>query len=556
MASVREKAAALRLEQKLCVRPQAHGMVMKPAESTSMWSNLVSYLKSSVKVKHRRVHLKSHSDCFLGSEAVDVLADYISQIKSLEAATVSRDRVMCVCQALLDCKVFEAVGTHVFGKDKKRDVFKDSKSALYRFSNTHTPSVDQLEKGVLSQGIQKFFCSLPSDRKEEQECPHGAPVQPFNSVRSNQTCPPVKVNQPEPAIKVEQLLETGIENLSQSPSTAQAVSVLPQSSIDEIWREQTVLKLLRLVELPLLEGVLQCNQCPCSHSPQPHLSVQSNPHLIYSSNCLDRQVLKTFRDSQDDAWLCAALDCLDFLSDQPVVELSREMSKCSDGLTQCKLLLYGTLNKHYNHAGRPPLLPQHMTDVYTAITDLLVNAKWDKALEALQLCLKLLRKSSREELRRLLTFMDLAADPHEIKLDKEMENRLVLKRSFCRAILPSRALSKEREDLMMVFMLSNLQEIFKIPGALHKVVSDKLASIAQGKQPDVTGSSFHQQVSNRIYADSMKKTTNKELWLLLDNIHLDSKISGKEKRRLLGQFYKAHTEIFLQYFGGSALDVL
>ena len=55
---------------------------------------------------------------------------------------MTRDKVMCVCQALLECNVFEAVGTKVFGKNKKRDVFQDSKSALYRFEtmNTQTPS--------------------------------------------------------------------------------------------------------------------------------------------------------------------------------------------------------------------------------------------------------------------------------------------------------------------------------------------------------------------------------------------------------------------------------
>lgn len=49
-----------------------------------------------------------------------------------------------------------------------------------------------------------------------------------------------------------------------------------------------------------------------------------------------------------------------------------------------------------------------------------VNAKFDKALEALQLCLKLLPPGCRDELRRLLTFMSLAADPQGIKLDKEV----------------------------------------------------------------------------------------------------------------------------------------
>lgn len=49
-----------------------------------------------------------------------------------------------------------------------------------------------------------------------------------------------------------------------------------------------------------------------------------------------------------------------------------------------------------------------------------VNAKLGKALEALQLCLKLLPPNCREELSRLLTFMALAADAQGIKLDKEV----------------------------------------------------------------------------------------------------------------------------------------
>lgn len=49
-----------------------------------------------------------------------------------------------------------------------------------------------------------------------------------------------------------------------------------------------------------------------------------------------------------------------------------------------------------------------------------VTAKLGNALEALQLSLKLLPPSNREELRRLLTFMALAAEPQGIKLEKEV----------------------------------------------------------------------------------------------------------------------------------------
>ncbi|XP_019216338.1 DEP domain-containing protein 7 isoform X3 [Oreochromis niloticus] len=553
-----------------------------------MWSSLISHLKSTVTVKRRRVLLKSHSDCFLGSEGVDVLAEYIAKAKGFEGSIVSRDKVVCVCQALLECGVFEAVGTKVLGKDRKRDVFQDSKSAFYRFVGTSTPSIDELEKGVLVNGIQKFFTCAPSDRQDEQTCPPASLVDMFTPVLFTHTS-----SQLDASATSSQSLELPMNSLSLSPCRVQTDTGLPQSLVDEVWQEQTLLRLLNLVEIPVLEGVLQCRQSPSS--PSPANLAHSNPDLIYSNNHLDRQILKAFRDSQEDEWLCAALDCLDFLPDQPVVELSRELPHCfpqddescdpepaglsvqergdnsaehphlsPSGLAQCKLLLYGTLVKHYSNTNRPPLLPQHMTDIYTAITELLVNAKLDKALEALQLCLKLLPHSSRDELRRLLIFMSLAADPHGIKVDKEIENRLAVKRSFSRAILHSKALSKEKEDLMLVFMLSNVKEIFKIPGALHKVVSDKLACLVQEKQPDVTGkwllitfgSTFCQQVDRNTLQNSTKNTTNQALWVLLNNIHLDTKISAKEKKRLLRQFHLSHPEIFNQYFGDSAFSVL
>ncbi|XP_069571304.1 DEP domain-containing protein 7-like [Brachyistius frenatus] len=586
MASIKERAAALNLAEKLCVRPRAPGVATKPVQSTSMWSGLISHLRSTVTVRCRRVHLKSHDDCFLGSEAVDVVMQHISRDKAFEGADVSRDKVVRVCRALLQCDVFKAVGTKVFGKDKKQEAFQDSKSALYRFAGERTPSVDELESGVLANGIQKLFRSAPRDRnvrhqydrpavcilhfrQEEQAGSHAEMFSPFKFTET-----PVKAAQLETRVAPSLSLDPPVDALS--PSRAQTDSGLPQSLVDEVWQEQTLLRLLNLVELPLLEGVLQCSEPPSCLSPSSSLA-HSNPDLIYSSNHLDRQILKAFRDSQEDEWLCAALDCLDFLPDQPVVELSRALPHCfpqdkpgcdqeaaASGQTRlsrggsacCQLLLYGTLVRHYSNTNRPPLLPQHMTDIYAAITDLLVTAKLGKALEALQLCLKLLPVGRRDELRALLAFMCLAADPQAIKVEREMENRLAVKRSFSRAVLHSKDFPKEKEDLMLVFMLSNIKEIFKIPGALHKGVSDKLAGVARGKQPDVTGSTFCQQVPSGTYADSSKTTTKQELWSLLNSIHLDAKTPAKERKRLLRQFHQAHPEIFNQYFGDSAISVL
>nr|XP_061813252.1 DEP domain-containing protein 7-like [Nerophis lumbriciformis] len=570
MASIKERAAALNLDEKLRTPPIVRGFTVKAAHSRSLGSCLISHLKSSLKVRRRRIYLLSHNDCFLGCEAVDAVAEYIASEKAFEGATASRGKIVNVCQALLDCNVFEAVGTKMFGKDKKQVEFQDSRSALYRFVHEHAPLVEDLETGLLVNSIQKLFSS-PSDREAEHTYPSGPKFLMPTPVKFLQMS--TKVSHSVSSVNVGSPLETRVENLSLSPEGVQTHTVLPQSEVDEVWKEQTLLRLLKLVDLPLLEGVLHITQIS-SCSPKLLIVTHNNPDLIDSSKHLDRQILKAFRDSQDDVWLCAALDCLDFLPDQPVVKLSRELpllfpqdqqskeradgvmpgNKClsQSGTAHCKMLLYGTLVRHYSNTDRPPLLPEQMTNVYSAITELLATAKLITALEALQLCLKLLPTNCREELCRILTFMAVAGDVEEIRLDKEMENRLAVKRSFSKAILNSKALSKEREDLMVAFMLSNIKEIFKIPGALHKVVSDKLAGLVHEKQPDVTGC----HVPSRIYVDTTKTTTDQELWSLLHMIHLDTKLLPKEKKSRLRQFCQAHPEIFHKYFGESAVNLL
>lgn len=67
--------------------------------------------------------------------------------------------------------------------------------------------------------------------------------------------------------------------------------------VGEVWREQTLNRLLNLVELPLLEGVLQYNQAPPT-PPRSTAPAHRNPDLIFSSNHLDRRILEAFKDSQ------------------------------------------------------------------------------------------------------------------------------------------------------------------------------------------------------------------------------------------------------------------
>ncbi|XP_049330326.1 DEP domain-containing protein 7 [Astyanax mexicanus] len=536
MATVRERAAALNLAGKLyspMQRPVGHRMIGKPFQSMVIWSNIIAHLQAEVKVKRRRHYLKSHSNCFLGSDAVNVIQAYINHNKVLGDVEVPRAKVVRVCQVLLDCKVFEAVACKSFGKESKLSMFQDSDSSLYRFLSSQNPPLNSAEN------------TLPSPTEQSQT--HSQLYRPDDPMLFHST-----------PVKSDHIIDLLLEELDLSPSFLQT-ETLPQSVVNQVWQEQTVLRLLQLIELPLLDGVLDCKEC---HIP---LSGANNnePDLLYTSNYLDREILKAFKESQDDEWLSAALDLLDFLPDQLVVEVSRELPSFSQedyeedeghghsrstGIEKCKALLFDILAKYYGHASTQPLLSSGLNNVYTEITDLLVNGKFDVALEVLQLCLKLLPVESREELYRLLMFMSLAADPAHVRLHTETENRMIIKKTFSKAIIQSKCLPKGKVDLLLLFMLDNYQDIFKIPGSLHKLVSDKLEDILKKRAPS-TNYVFCQQISSNLYNDTVKELTKNELFVLLKNIDENEKYSIKEKNRLLAQFYKSHPEVFAQYFG-------
>lgn len=64
--------------------------------------------------------------------------------------------------------------------------------------------------------------------------------------------------------------------------------------MDEVWHQQAVLRLLQLIELPLLEDLLEGKD---SLQP-PSRSRDSDQDLLYTSSYLDREVLKAFSEAQ------------------------------------------------------------------------------------------------------------------------------------------------------------------------------------------------------------------------------------------------------------------
>ncbi|XP_020512282.1 DEP domain-containing protein 7 [Labrus bergylta] len=521
-------------------------MAGKPFRATYIWGSIISNLHTQVEVKRRRHKLKSYHDCFLGSDAVDVVLAHIALSRFFGEEVVPRFKAVRLCQALMDSRVFEPVGVKVFGKEKKRATFEDSCFSLYRFlnpatssspslANTNSHSTSTIESGYDSPSINRNKNSYtPSHERQE--------------VLSYSTHSPVKTDKS---------LEEVLGNLNMSSTiTPQMINLgLSQEIVDEVWHQQAVFRLLQLIELPLLENLLEGK-----HASRPPLhGMDSDPDLLYTSSYLDREVLKAFSEAQADEWMSGAVDCLEFLPDELVVEVSRGLAGCSEDLLQCKRLLYEVLAQHYGRTQQPPLLSNHVFDIHSGISELLVNGKQEQALEALQLSLKLQDSRSREELRRLLRFMAIAAKPLEVKLHKEIENRMAVKRSFSSAIVYSGRLSKGKVDFMVLFMMDNHCDLFKIPVSLHKMVSDRIMNLVKGKDPDtIAGSAYCTRLSAKDFAENAKKTTKEELWSLLQAVHENPRLSAKEKRRLLGQFFKGHPEIFVQYFGNrlSSINML
>lgn len=110
--------------------------------------------------------------CFTGSDAVDAVLSYLMQNVVFCTSEVSRLKAARLCQALMEAKVFEPVGTKLFRRDKEA-TFEDSNCSLYRFleyngfpnsalkGNSDTENVPFEEEDVKSKKSCRYsFCYI------------------------------------------------------------------------------------------------------------------------------------------------------------------------------------------------------------------------------------------------------------------------------------------------------------------------------------------------------------------------------------------------------------
>uniref|UniRef100_A0A663F3M7 DEP domain containing 4 n=1 Tax=Aquila chrysaetos chrysaetos TaxID=223781 RepID=A0A663F3M7_AQUCH len=431
-----------------------------PFQATQLWNSIIHALHSQVEIKRRRQHLKTYKNCFTGSNAVDVVLSHLMQSMYLSCNDISRLKGVRVCQVLMDHKVFEPVGAKLY-------LFKNEKEPEFEDTNT---------------SLYKFVNSS---------------LTPFLP----------RKNEDNESLSPEQICKQKTKRL-----------------IEDVWKQQTLLRLLQLIDVPLLEDIL----------------VSSAEHFKVNTKT-------NFSFYRLDKWLYAAIECLEYFPDQFIVMVSQQLPQSPNkpsSLNTYKKILFDIIIKYYSQK-KDSLLATQDLDIHSGIIELIGKKKGntDQALEASQLYLKLLAPNIREELHRLLAFIAIASESEGYKLQKQFDNRAVIIKTCTKFILQNKTLSKPQAELLTQFLMDNHSELFKTPSTLLELTSRRLQSLLEGQDPDIdSGFTFCQRVTTKEYEDQ-KQQTNQYLLALVQGMDNDPTITLKQKKKLIKEFRKYHSLI-------------
>ncbi|XP_067856125.1 DEP domain-containing protein 4 [Heptranchias perlo] len=513
-----------RLESWSSMRWRGHS---EPFRATQLWNNIIHALQTQVEVRQYRRHWRTYSNCFTGTDAVDVVLSHLMQNVYFSNSDISRLKAVRLCQALMDHKVFDPVGTRLFGKEQEL-MFEDRGSSLYRFLDS---------------------CTLPGDGKD-QETENLSCHERLMMKRKFPTPDEITFSNPVALEACDKRIEELLQTINLRPSLPPNLKInaptnlLSKKVVEDVWKQTTLLQLLQLIHLPILDSILE------SPLKVERRIAQFNQQtdLIISNTFLDREVSKSLNLPYTDEWLSVAVDCLEYFPDQLIVHASEQLTQTANdrqAVEAHKRVLFETMVKHYSQ-NREPLLCNRYLDIHAGIIELLESGKTRQALEAAQLCIRLLEPNWREELHRLLTFMSVAADPGAYKLQKQNTNRTAIRRTFTKAIVQSKSLSKTQTEELVIFLMDNHTEVFKIPGCLLQMVRKKLLSLQEGGDPNAAaGFTFCQHVTQKEFEEQKCQATIDQLQQLSQYISQNSNISVKERNGLLREFQKHHPLVFL-----------
>ncbi|XP_025942174.1 DEP domain-containing protein 4 isoform X2 [Apteryx rowi] len=446
-----------------------------PFQATQLWNSIIHALQSQVEIKRRRQHLKTYKNCFTGSDAVDVVLSHLMQSMYLSCNDISRLKGVRVCQALMDHKVFEPVGAKLnLFKNEKEPEFEDTSNSLYKFVNSNiTPLLLRKNKDNESLSPVQIY-GQKTKRHLKMKC---------ETTISN----PLALEAADKK-RIEELLQSINVHPSLPPKIRvnEPTQLLSKRVIDDVWKQQTLLRLLQLIDVPVLENILVSSvkrktDCFCREE-----------DLIISNTFLDREVTCSLNLPGLDKWLYAAIECLEYFPDQFIVMVSQQLPQSNNkpsNLNTHKKILFDIIIKYYSQK-KDSLLATQDLDIHAGIIELLEKGKTEQALEASQLYLRLLAPNVREELHRLLTFIAIASESEGYKLQKQFDNRSVIIKTCTKFILQNKTLSKTQAELLVQFLMDNHSDLSKTPLTLLELTSRRLESLLEGQDADIDSGLF------------------------------------------------------------------
>ncbi|NXW57405.1 DEPD4 protein, partial [Eurystomus gularis] len=315
-----------------------------PFQATQLWNSIIHALHSQVEIKRRRQHLKTYKNCFTGSNAVDVVLSHLMQSMYLSCNDISRLKGVRVCQALMDHKVFEPVGRklHLL-KSEKETEFEDTNTSLYRFVNSSlTPLLPRKDKDNESLSPEQIY------KQKTKRC-----------------------------FKVEELLQSINVHTSLPPKIRINKPTHLLSEREDIWKQQTLLRLLQLIDVPLLEDILVS-------------SVKTKPDcfgkeedLVIPNTFLDREVVCSLNLPELDKWLYAAIECLEYFPDQFIVMVSQQLPQSTNkpsSLNTCKKILFDVIIKYYSQKKDSLLATQDLV-IHSGIIELIGKSNQEQKIQ-------------------------------------------------------------------------------------------------------------------------------------------------------------------------------
>ncbi|XP_074656145.1 DEP domain-containing protein 7-like isoform X2 [Tubulanus polymorphus] len=559
--------------------PQTPLEVHGQFRATQLWNNVIINLRQNVGLKRRRVKMKYYDNCFVGNEAVETVLKCLHDENNHNyiQKDVSREKAVKLCQALMDNNIFEPVKCD----DSKKPIFDDSSSKYYRF-------IDMMDNDD-GDDDDDVDCEDDDDDEEEANdcrsrgfCEYNEPDHCLSSQfnDSNVILDQFRLNtegEPDvlysesiftnplviPKNKTQREIVQEILALSGSKLYKSRTSELRRGNISprnlfrrksvpnvndvnscltsrdlfgrvaqEILREVALSRLLTLVDLPVLDGLLGTSN-----------KLKSQNMAGISNQGLNISRTSMLSHCDEDAWISSAMDCLEYIPKSLKIMDSYLSETC---MKFKKLELFHGIAEYYWNSSNP-LLPDGFTDLLVAVLNLLMQRKYETAIQALQMMMALLTISIREELKCLFSFMR-AVMKDCVTIESGLSNRMKLERTFTNAVIKNKLLAHHQAAVVVMFMVDKHPDIFDIPKSIRDTALVRLHNLKTGNLQPIMEHTYCDRVTSEEFHRQTAQQTEHALKDLLNSILDDTNISLKEKKHKFKQFQKHHPTIVQKYF--------